>query len=195
MLFHRFAVFDVETPNSANSRMSAIGLAIIENGQIVKNISTLLDPETHFDPFNIQLTGITPEQVAGKPTFPVLWQLLEPMLSNAVLVAHNAPFDMGVLSHCLRDYGISWQPCASYLCTCQIGRKCMAHLPNRKLSTLCDHLNIPLQHHDAGSDSLACAQLLLHYQRMGIDFTPYLRTYDLIHRRTIPAKAVKPEYL
>lgn len=68
--------FDVETPNAQNRRMSAIGVSVIERGEIVQELYTLVDPQTHFDPFNIALTGITPEQVRGQPDFPALWQLL-----------------------------------------------------------------------------------------------------------------------
>ena len=100
----RYVAFDVETPNAQNRRMSAIGVSVIERGEIVQELYTLVDPQTHFDPFNIALTGITPEQVRGQPDFPALWQLLEPMLAGRILVAHNAPFDLRVLASCLHDY-------------------------------------------------------------------------------------------
>ena len=94
----RYVAFDVETPNAQNRRMSAIGVSVIERGEIVQELYTLVDPQTHFDPFNIALTGITPEMERGQPTFPVLWELLEPILRGSVLVAHNAPFDLRVLA-------------------------------------------------------------------------------------------------
>ena len=83
----RYVAFDVETPNAQNRRMSAIGVSVIENGQIVQELYTLVDPQTHFDPFNIALTGITPEMVRGQPDFSALWQLLKPMLEESILVA------------------------------------------------------------------------------------------------------------
>lgn len=145
--------FDVETPNAQNRRMSAIGVCVIEQGQIVQELDTLVDPETHFDPFNVALTGITPEMERGQPTFAALWQLLEPMLRSSILVAHNAPFDLRVLASCLHDYHIDWQPEAAYLCTCQMGKRAYPYLPNHKLNTLCDHLQLSLDHHKAGSDA------------------------------------------
>ena len=45
----RYVAFDVETPNAQNRRMSAIGVCVIEQGQIVQELDTLVDPETHFD--------------------------------------------------------------------------------------------------------------------------------------------------
>ena len=68
----RYIVFDVETPNAANNRMSAIGLTVVEDGEILRELYTLVNPEASFDPFNIALTGISSASVRGKPTFPAL---------------------------------------------------------------------------------------------------------------------------
>lgn len=180
----RYVAFDVETPNYANNRMSAIGVSVIENGEITDGFYSLVNPETRFDRFNIQLTGITPEAAAAAPTFPELWRDLEPLMSDGLLIAHNAPFDMSVLAKCLNGYGIRWQPTARYACTCQIGRKLLPRLPNHKLDTVCDYLGLELDHHHAGSDSRACAKILLHYLRSGADVAPFVRTYDMLNLRT-----------
>lgn len=183
---HRYVAFDVETPNSYNRRMSAIGVTVIEDGAIVRDFYTLVDPETHFDPFNIALTGITPEMECGQPTFRALWPLLEREFRGSVLVAHNAPFDLRVLAHCLHDYGVGCAPQAAYLCTCQMGRRTYPDLPNHKLDTLCAHLGFTLDHHHAGSDSRACAMLLLDYLQKGLDPRPFLHTYRFSERKTVP---------
>ena len=183
---NRYIVFDVETPNSMNNRMSAIGLSVVENRQITENHSWLVDPQSRFDWFNMELTGITPELVRTAPTFPELWTELRPLMESGLLVAHNAPFDMSVLAKCLRDYGLCWQNRVSYACTCQMGRRLLPQLPNHRLNTLCDFLNIQLDHHRADSDSQACAGLLVHYLRAGMDIRPFIRRYDLIACRTCP---------
>lgn len=184
-LREHYIAFDVETPNSANDRMSAIGIAVIENGAVVDAFATLVNPETYFNGFNIQLTGITPEMAAQAPTFGELWPTLAPILSSGMLIAHSAPFDMGVLAKCLRAYGISWRASAEYACTCQMGRRCFPTLPNHKLNTLCTYLNIELDHHQAGSDARACAELMLHFLKQGVDVNQFRRKYDLVHARTL----------
>lgn len=185
----RYIAFDVETPNAANSRMSAIGVTVVENCMVVKEFYTLVNPEVRFHAFNIYLTGITPEMAAGAPTFGELWPTLEPILSSGLLVAHNAPFDMSVLAKCLRAYDIDWGGTAWYACTCRMGRKCYPQLPNHKLNTLCEYLDIPLDHHQAGSDSRACAEILIDCLDRGIDMEAFRREYDLNDCRTIrPAR-------
>ena len=180
----RYIAFDVETPNYANDRISAIGVTVVEGGAVAEQYDYLGNPETRFAPFHIALTGITPEMVADKPSFPQLWQELEPVLSSGLLVAHNAPFDLSVLAKCLRDYGIVWRPSVPYACTCQISRRLLPQLPNHKLNTLCDFLGLDLDHHRAGSDSRACGEILLHHLHKGADLKPFIRTYDLLHIRT-----------
>ena len=100
----RFIAFDVETPNSYNHRMSSIVIAVIEQGRIVDSYSSLIDPETHFDAFNIALTGVSPEIVKNAPTFPELWVEIGETMLSGILVAHNAAFDMRVLSRCLMNF-------------------------------------------------------------------------------------------
>ena len=88
----RYIAFDVETPNHYNDRMSAIGITVIEDGEIIGSYSTLINPETYFDDFNTQLTGIDEEMVADAPTFPEVWGRIRHLFSSGTLVAHNAPF-------------------------------------------------------------------------------------------------------
>lgn len=174
----RFIVFDVETPNRKSDRMSAIGITVVENGAVVRKFYSLVDPETYFDPFNTALTGIDAVAVRGAPTFPALWQEIEPLMSGGLLTAHNAVFDMNVLKKCLADYGIVWKPYVHYLCTVQMGRKLLPRM-RHGLSDLCAYYGIPLDHHKAASDSLACAQILLRYLDGGADVRPFIRTCTL----------------
>ena len=181
----RVIAFDVETPNSYNDRMSAIGIAVIENGRIRSKFTSLVNPETHFNAFNTALTGISPQMVQDAPTFPKLWETIGPVMQSGVLLAHNAPFDLRVLSCCLQDYGIPSPPVLPYACTVQMGRRCCPGLPDHRLDTMCRALQIPLDHHKADSDSMACAKLLLYYQQKGLRLSSFLRMYDVKNLRTL----------
>ena len=171
----RFIVFDVETPNRYNNRMSAIGISVIEDDKIVDEFYSLVNPETHFDNFNIKLTGIDENKVANAPTFPELWEQIEPIMNSGMLVAHNASFDMNVLKKCLQDYNIEWKPYARYVCTVLIGRQLLPGI-SHKLNDLCNYYGIDLNHHQADSDSHACAEILLRYFQDGGDIKGAIRT-------------------
>lgn len=186
----RYIVFDVEIPNSHNDRMSSIGVVVVEGQRVIQEYYTLINPETHFDPFNISLTGISPEDVMNKPTFAEIWAELASIFSSGMLIAHNAPFDISVLAKCLNAYHIEWQPYAYYACTCQMGRKCLPDARDHKLNTLCTMLQIPLeQHHCALDDAKACASLLIHYLKQGNDPTDFVHSYDIAHACSVQKKA------
>ncbi len=184
----RYIAFDVETPNSANNRISAIGIAVVEHGKVTEEYSTLVDPECEFDRFNVMLTGITPAAVKGAPNFPALWRKIGPLMQSGLLLAHNAPFDMSVLSKCLRRYDLDDMRYMDYACTCAMGRHCFPEMPNHKLDTMCACLGIALSHHRAGSDSRACAELLINYVNCGLEPEDFRRRYDIRELRTLPRK-------
>lgn len=175
---YRYVVFDVETPNRYNNRMSAIGISIIEEGKIIDEFFSYVNPESFFDYFNTQLTGIDEGTVADAPTFPELWREIEPIMSSGILCAHNAVFDMGVLKKCLLDYGITWRSSAHYCCTVQMGRRLLPGI-SHKLNDLCSYYGIELDHHQADSDSRAAAEILLRYFEAGAEEKDFIRTYRL----------------
>jgi DNA polymerase-3 subunit epsilon len=174
----RFVVFDVETPNRYNNRMSAIGITVVEDGAVTEAFSSLVNPEEPFDLFNTQLTGIGEGDVWDAPNFEALWPRIRPILESGLLVAHNAVFDLSVLKKCLHGYGLEWRPYVRYLCTVQMGRRL---LPGQKhgLNDLCLRYGIALDHHRAGSDSRACGEVLLRYLEAGADIRRHIRTYSL----------------
>ena len=176
--YDRYIVFDVETPNRYNSRISAIGISIVENGCITDSYFSYVNPEQSFDWFNTQLTGIDEHTVADAPTFSELWETIEPVFSSGILVAHNAVFDMGVLKKCLRDYAISWKRDVPYCCTVQMGRRLLPDIKH-SLDQMCVYYGISLDHHKADSDARAAAQILLRYMNAGARIKPFVKTYRL----------------
>lgn len=175
----RYAVFDVETPNFNNDRISAIGLCMVEDGKITEEKYYLCNPETYFSRFNIELTGITPGMVQDQKCFSELWNELYPCFDGSILIAHNAPFDMGVLSKCCRDYSVQDLRYIPYACTVRMSKRAFPQLPNHKLNTVSDYLGIDLHHHRADSDAYACARILISCMEKGVDVTPFVNVYDI----------------
>ncbi len=175
----RFIIFDVETPNHFNNRMSSVGICILENNEITDEKYYLINPECEFDLFNIELTGITPEMIQGKCNFREVWDEIEGLFSSGILVAHNAQFDMSVLAKCLKAYDITWKCQTEYACTCTIGKKLLPDFPNHKLDTMCNILGFELDHHNALSDARACALIMKKYLQAGANVDDFIRTYDI----------------
>lgn len=72
----------------------------------------------------------------------------------------------------------TWKTSAEYLCTVQIGRRVLPDMKHN-LNVMCDHYGIALDHHQADSDSRACAEILLRYMESGVDVSKYVKRYDL----------------
>lgn len=104
--------------------------------------------------------------MANAPKFPEVWRQIQTCFKqNNLIVAHNAPFDCGVLTGCLDYYGLE-QPHYLSLCTVKTSRKLFPEMSNHKLNTVCDNLQISLtNHHDALEDSRACAEILLYQEK------------------------------
>ena len=177
-MMSRYIVFDVETPNRYNNRISAIGITVIEEGRITDSFFSYVNPETSFDYFNTQLTGIDEDTVADAPTFSQLWKSIEPLLSSGILAAHNAPFDMGVLKKCLRDYEIDWKSEVPYCCTVQMGRRLLPGI-RHGLDDMCSYYRIDLDHHKADSDARAAAEIMLRYMEAGAEIESFVKQYKL----------------
>ena len=166
-----FYAMDFETANYSKHSACSIALVKVENSKIVDEYYSLINPNTEFFWKNIQIHGIRPADVADAPTFPEVWQEIRSCFNlNNLVVAHNAGFDCGVLSGCLEHYDLE-QPSYLSLCTVRTSRKLFPEFPNHKLNTVCDQLDIRLDnHHDALEDSRACAEILLHQEKLfGVD--------------------------
>ena len=174
----RFVAFDVETPNTFHSRICAVGLTVVENGKVLDTVSFLVNPETDFSWANTRIHGISEYDVLYAPTFPELWRELGPLLRSGVVAAHNAAFDMRVLRETLNSYEI-YEPPLSGVCTLRLSRKFLPGSPNYRLDTLCGRYGIPLRHHDAGSDSAACAELLALIEGSGANLSSYIKNYPM----------------
>ncbi|WP_162306070.1 exonuclease domain-containing protein [Oleisolibacter albus] len=157
----RLVAIDFETANESRASACAIGLAWIENGRVVRTEEFLIrPPELRFTPFTIAVHGIHPDDVRDAPEFPEIWLRLLPDLDGALLLAHNASFDMSVLRAMLQQYGL-WVPEHSFLCTLVAARRLWPDLARHKLNYLAWHFGIELDHHKAGSDAQACAEIAL----------------------------------
>ena len=71
---------------------------------------------------------------------------------------------------------VSWKDSVHYCCTAKMGRKLLPDMYH-KLNELCEYYGIGLDHHQADSDSHACAEILLRYFRDGADEKMFIRTY------------------
>lgn len=153
----KLVAIDFETADYGADSACALGIVKIENGNVTKNGFRLIRPPRKRFYFSY-LHGITWSDVKEAATFTEVWDGFAEYWQDAdYLVAHNAPFDRGVLRACSLAARREPPP-VPFICTVRIAR---AHWNFRpaNLAHVCAQLAIPLKHHDAASDALACAEI------------------------------------
>jgi len=157
-----FCAIDFETACYQRASACAVGLIKVREGELVDQFYTLIRPPYGMEiiPSFTAIHGIRMRDVAGAPTFDEAWPLMQTFIGADFLVAHNSSFDRSVLRYCLEYYSIN-SPLPPFICTVQCARKAWPTLVNHKLDTVSRYLGIELTHHEALSDSLACAKIYL----------------------------------
>jgi DNA polymerase III epsilon subunit family exonuclease len=160
-----FVVVDVEATGAKTppNRIIEIGAYRIRHGRIVDKFLTLVNPELPIPRFVVALTGISNEMVRQAPLFKDVAPLWLEFVRDAVLIAHNAPFDTTFLNHEISRVYPGHRMINTNLCTVKLARRTVPGLMNYRLDTVADHFSIPIANrHRAGSDALATAEVFLH---------------------------------
>jgi DNA polymerase III epsilon subunit family exonuclease len=159
-----FVVVDVEATGAKTppNRIIELGAYRIHQGRIVDRFLSLVNPEIPIPRFVIALTGITNEMVRDAPLFADVAPRWLEFVKDAVLIAHNAPFDTSFLNHEISRVYPGHRMFNSHLCTVMLSRKAVPGLDNYRLDTIASHFSIPIvSRHRAGSDALATAEIFL----------------------------------
>ena len=134
-----FVVVDLETTGGSHLEcaITEIGAVKVRGGEVLGEFQTLVNPSVAIPPFIQVLTGITDAMVAGAPTLSQALPAFLEFSRGAVLVAHNAPFDLGFLRSGCAALGLEW-PAPQSVDTAVLARRVLTRdeAPNCKLSTL-----------------------------------------------------------
>ena len=162
-----FVVFDIETTGFSriNDRIIEIGAVKISKGEVIDNYSTFVNPNIPI-PYEItQLTSIQNEMVIDAPTIEeALPEFLE-FCKGAVMVAHNASFDMGFIIRNAKLQGLDRE--FTYIDTVGLSRLLLPNLSRYKLNTVAKALGVSLEnHHRAVDDAGATAEIFIKLVQM-----------------------------
>ena len=146
MMTGRYVALDFETSGYAAHSACAVGLCRIEDGAVTDSFYSLIRPPS-------SRTEVWPQLAAF-------------MEGSRAILAHNAGFDRRVLHASCQALGLV-QPQLPFLCTLKGARRSLP-LASRALDSVCDYFGIPLDHHHAGSDARACAEIYLRLHALGV---------------------------
>ena len=165
-----YVVFDIETTGFSPlvNKIIEIGAVKVEKGNITERFSTFVNPEVPI-PFHIEnLTGIKDDMVI---TAPVIAEVMPEFLAfcdGAVMVAHNADFDMSFIKYNCDRLSIPYD--FTIADTVAMARMLLPNLNRFKLDTVARALNISLENHHRAVDDAACtAEIFEKFVKMLAD--------------------------
>ncbi len=162
-----YVVFDIETTgfSAVTDRIIEIGAVKVEDGKITDKFSTFVNPKRPI-PFRItELTGITDEMVIGSPDIETILPQFIEFIGDAVLVAHNASFDVGFIEQNCKRQKIEAD--FTYVDTVALARVLLPALNRFKLDTVATALNISLENHHRAVDDAGCtAEIFVKFVQM-----------------------------
>lgn len=162
-----FTAIDFETANSQRGSVCAVGIVQVRNGEITKAYEWHVKPPIgadSFDPRNVAIHGITSEMVSASNSWQESMEVIQMLAQDHPLVAYNAPFDKSVIREASRLSGVA-PPLNDFYCALALARKYLS-MDRYRLPLVAAELGVdPFDHHSAGSDAAACAQIVLELSK------------------------------
>lgn len=155
-----YAVVDVETTGGSflNARLTEIAIFLFDGNEIIKQFSSLINPERPIPYMITKLTGITDDMVADAPKFYEIAKQIIEITEGATFIGHNVAFDYNFVRQEFKSLGYNYK--RSTLCTVKLSRKILPGYPSYSLGNLCKSLNIQVNNrHRAAGDALATTLL------------------------------------
>lgn len=160
-----FIGIDFETANAKRISPCSIGLVKVVDNIIVDAFYSLIDPETtDWSDIAYSIHGIAPEHVKGWPNFEKIWnESISPFIEGSdFLVGHNVKsVEKNIINQCSDRYNMS-RPDIKYRCSMKLAKQVYSLKP-AGLGPVCKVFGIDLSHHNALSDALASARLVINY--------------------------------
>lgn len=157
-----FVIFDLETTGLSpkTERITEIGAVKIKNGEVIERFSEFVNPNKSLSQEISNLTGITDEMLQDKPDETDVVPRFMEFVGDAVMVAHNASFDMSFIYAACDRLGIAVNN--GYLDTLELARRIFPELKKHKLNILAKETNVVLEgHHRAVNDAEALYGIFL----------------------------------
>jgi len=187
----KFAITDIETTGSGikGNRITEFCIIIVQNGKVIDEYTSLVNPSQAIPLYIETLTGINDEMVNDAPPFSEIADEVEKITKDCIFVAHNVNFDYNIVraefANLDRDYK------RKRLCTVRLAKKLIPGLFSYSLGNICTSINIPhLDRHRAKGD---CDATVTLFQRC-LSLDPEFEVINQLLNQKTAASYLPPNF-
>ncbi len=140
-----YCVLDLETTgfSATAEKITEVGIMKIKNGEVIDQFSCFVNPEKHIPQRVTEVTNITDDMVKDAETIEQVFPKILKFIEGSVLVAHNAPFDMGFLKQNAKNLGYQFD--YTYLDTLSLAKDLFPDYKKYKLGKIAENLGIKVE--------------------------------------------------
>ena len=140
-----YCVLDLETTgfSAKTEKITEVGMMKVKNGEVIDEFSCFVNPEKHIPERVTEVTNITDEMVKDAKTIDQVFPEVLDFIKDSVLVAHNAPFDMGFLKQNAKVLGYEFD--YTYIDTLSLAKDLFPDYKKYKLGKIAENLGIKVE--------------------------------------------------
>ncbi len=140
-----YCVLDLETTgfSAVTEKITEVGIMKIKQGEVIDKFSCFVNPEKHIPQRVTEVTNITDDMVKDAETIEKVFPKILEFIEGSVLVAHNAPFDMGFLKQNAKRLGHEFD--YTYLDTLSLAKDLFPNYKKYQLGKIAENLGIKVE--------------------------------------------------
>ena len=140
-----YCVLDLETTgfSATTEKITEVGIMKVKDGEVIDEFSTFVNPEKHIPQRVSEVTNITDDMVADAETIDKVFPKILDFIEGSVLVAHNAPFDIGFLKQNAKALGYEFD--YTYIDTLSLAKDLFPDYKKYKLGKIAENLGIKVE--------------------------------------------------
>ncbi len=188
-----YCVLDLETTgfSAVTEKITEVGIMKIKQGEVIDKFSCFVNPEKHIPQRVTEVTNITDDMVKDAETIEKVFPKILEFIKGSVLVAHNAPFDMGFLKQNAKRLGHEFD--YTYLDTLSLAKDLFPNYKKYQLGKIAENLGIKVEVAHRALDDVDTTVKVFNVM---IDMLKKrgAKTVDDIHEVSCSEEAKKEEY-
>lgn len=187
---------DIETTglSSTHNRIIELGVIRVDNEEITKEFTSLINPGTNrIDPFIQEMTGITYEELENAPSFYDIKDEIREILDGSIFVAHNVRFDYGFLRNEFKRVGVKYS--SKHFCSVKLARILYPTLPRYGLDKIIENFDLKIKNRHRAYDDAKVVFDFYNLSKENIDEKKFETAVSTVLKKTTLPVSISPKII